>query len=379
MPLFDAEITQETFFKQYWRKQPYVFRDVCTDSVSLLQQCTQPSVLLELAGREIVESRIVEPPDYKLRLGPFQLDRLPGGALLMIQGLDQYLDEINELLHLEFSFLPRWRIEDVMVTSGSQGANCGAHFDHYDVFLVQVRGSKEWRLDTQDHVDDDLDDNASIRLLKCFEPVKTELLAPGDVLYVPPGIGHWGLSVDDSITLSVGIRNPTMQELVSNLADLIVEETDSMETLDDLMPSPEGGLSPEGLQNLQTRLSEVMLDTHLIAQWYGTYVTEPREPDTVELDTHLDTASVRQLLSRNYSIVCKRSTRLTYYDGDTFTAFINGDAFECDASVKSWLEPLCIHRLVLCKNVTNKKSNIDLLQALINYGAVELRREEANG
>ena len=353
-----------------------MFRNACVDSVSVLQQCTQEPALLELATRELVESRMVERPEYKLSLGPFQFDEIPGDALLMVQGLEQHLDEINELLLTDFSFLPRWRIEDVMATAGSQGANCGAHFDHYDVFLVQAKGTKEWRLDVEYHIDEDLDDNASIRLLQHFNPETTEILRSGDVLYIPPGIGHWGLSLDESITLSVGIRNPTMPELVSNLADLIVEESASMETLDDLIPSPEGGLSGEDIQSLQKKLSRVILDPKLITQWYGSYVTELREPEVIELDSPLSTESLKQLLSANHSIKCKRPTRITYHDGETFTVFVNGDVFECDASVKSWLEPLCIQRTILCEDVADNEGNIELLQALINYGAIELHSLE---
>ena len=94
MPLFDTKISQEEFFSKYWRRQPYVFKKACANSVSLLQQCTEMSVLLELAGREIVESRMIGLPDYKLSLGPLQLDELPQESMLMIQGLEQYLDEV---------------------------------------------------------------------------------------------------------------------------------------------------------------------------------------------------------------------------------------------------------------------------------------------
>jgi 50S ribosomal protein L16 3-hydroxylase len=379
MPLFSPEITQEEFFKHYWRQKPYVFRGACANSVSQLKECTQESVLLELAGRELVESRIVSLPDYELSLGPFQLDTIPKNSLLIIQGLDQYLDEINELLLSEFSFLPRWRIEDVMATAGSDGANCGAHFDHYDVFLVQAKGTKQWQLDATHHSDSDLDDNASLRLLNEFKPEFVETLCPGDVLYMPPDIGHWGLSGDESITLSVGIRNPTMQELVSNLADLIVEESGGVETLDNLIPTPQGGLSDKDLKNLQAKLSKVILNPELIEQWYGSYVTELREPEVIEVDTPLTTESVRLSLSSDHSINCKRPTRLTYFNGKTFSVFINGEVFECDPLVIPWLEQLCIHRTVLCKNVPEKKYNIELLQTLINYGAVEFSKEDEDG
>ena len=43
-----------------------------------------------------------------------------------------------------FGFLPRWRIEDIMVSLATQGGGVGPHFDQYDVFLVQGLGQRTW-------------------------------------------------------------------------------------------------------------------------------------------------------------------------------------------------------------------------------------------
>ena len=34
-----------------------------------------------------------------------------------------------------------------------------------------------------------------------------------DVLYLPPGIAHWGIALDASMTYSIGMRAPTVAEL----------------------------------------------------------------------------------------------------------------------------------------------------------------------
>ena len=59
-----------------------------------------------------------------------------------------------------------------------------------------------------------------LRLLSGFQPQEQHDLEPGDVLYLPPGLPHDGVALDDnSITLSIGFRAPGLSDLTSKLAD----------------------------------------------------------------------------------------------------------------------------------------------------------------
>lgn len=367
-----GKISDTDFFQNYWRKQPYLFRGACLSSLELLVSCTGKHDLLQLASNHLVESRMVS-TDYELSLGPFSLETIPENNLLMIQGLEQHLGEINQLLLDEFSFLPRWRIEDVMATIGNSGANCGAHFDHYDVFLVQVKGSKNWQLDRGGHRETHLDHKADIRLLKEFEPVTRELAEAGDVLYIPPGIGHWGIAVDDSITLSVGIRNPTLPELVSHLADMLIDSTNLTSTLDDGLQSPAGGITNVDIQNLQAKLAESILDPELIAHWYGIYMTEPREPELIANGNSLTPGEISVLVSRQVLITCTLPTRMTYLENDEqLKVFVNGDVICSTPAVLPWLQPLCAQRQISGSQIGQGDDHINLLHSLFNNGAIEI-------
>ena len=48
-----------------------------------------------------------------------------------------------------FDFLPRWRIDDVMVSFAAPGGSVGAHVDQYDVFLLQAHGHRRWQIDAR--------------------------------------------------------------------------------------------------------------------------------------------------------------------------------------------------------------------------------------
>jgi len=366
-----GSISETDFFQHYWRKQSYLFRGACSGSLDTLVSCSSEIQLLDLASNDIVESRMVS-RDYELRLGPFDLAAIPENQLLMIQGLEQHLGEINQLLLDEFPFMPRWRIEDVMATIGNAGANCGAHFDHYDVFLLQVRGSKDWQLDGGGHSEHHLDHEADIRLLQKFEQTSGKLAEPGDVLYIPPGMGHLGIASDESITLSIGIRNPTMAELISHLADMLIDGTDLTSTLDDQLQTPSGCITDLDIQHLQARLADTILDPTLIARWYGSYMTEPREPELVPTGNAITGKEVSGLLSRHVQLVCTLPTRITYHHGEVgLTVFVNGETISADPAVLPWLQHLCAHRQVSSCLIPQEDYNIDLCKILFNNGAIE--------
>ena len=376
MPLFTAKLSHARFLQDYWRQKPCLFRGACNHTLPALLECTSEKQLLKLAGQDLVESRLVTAPHYQLRLGPFQFNAIPEDSLLMIQGLEQHWEEVSQMLTEDFSFLPRWKIDDVMATMGEAGATCGPHFDHYDVFLVQVCGQKGWKLDDGSHVDSDLEATSQLRLLTEFNAVDSKDVEPGDVLYIPPGVGHWGIAKGMSVTLSVGIRNPTLPELVSHLADRVVDRTDQTSTLDDSMQSPDDGIIDADIENLRYRLSGSLLNPKLIAQWYGAYLTEPREPELITTAEEISEEETAVLLSSSQVLACTLPSRLAYHENtNVITVFVNGKLVESRMDVKPWLTTLCNQRLIAGKDIAQDEASIRLVQYLLAAGAVVIKEK----
>ena len=65
---------------------------------------------------------------------------------LLVQDVDKWDADVAALLD-SFDFLPRWRIDDVMVSFAAPGGSVGAHVDQYDVFLLQAQGRRRWQID----------------------------------------------------------------------------------------------------------------------------------------------------------------------------------------------------------------------------------------
>jgi 50S ribosomal protein L16 3-hydroxylase len=108
-----------------------------------------------------------------------------------------------------------------MLSLSPSGGGVGAHFDSYDVFLVQAHGRRRWRIGAQRDLR--LVADAPLRILHAFRPEREFVVEPGDVLYLPPRFAHEGVALSQCITCSVGFRAPSRQEIVSSFLQWLPE------------------------------------------------------------------------------------------------------------------------------------------------------------
>jgi len=353
------------FQEEHWGRKPCLFRD----AVDVARFQLAPGDLSLLVEDDLVESRLIT-SDLELIHGPFEssgespsesFPRLPPGSMLMVQCLEQHLQVARDLLDQEFSFIPGWQVDDVMASLGDDGATCGAHFDKYDVFLVQHTGQKTWHLDNGGHEEEDLDTNVDVRLLQEFTPVTTWVTGPGDVLYVPPGVGHHGICEDTSLTLSVGIRNPTLAELLADLSEFALLSLDGNPTITNQLFTSESAIGGEVITQIQSALAGV-LNNGMLEGWYGSYSTRLREPDLL---SDGNTAS----LERGMNLVAALPSRFAVSAG---LLYVNGDVFELEDVDMPWAEELTSRRkLVIPTDVS--AAGLACLESLVATGALMLR------
>jgi len=213
------------FLREFWQKRPLLVRGAFPAFVDPLT----PNDLAGLAGEPFALSRIViqQPRDrWRLRNGPFaaaDFAKLPKRDwTLLVQDVDKWDCDVAALLD-RFDFLPNWRVDDVMVSYAVEGGSVGAHVDQYDVFLLQGRGRRRWRINTEADAPQDFREDAEIKLLREFAPTHEWVLEPGDMLYLPPGVPHHGVAVGDCLTYSIGMRAPSSAELLLDFADAFAE------------------------------------------------------------------------------------------------------------------------------------------------------------
>lgn len=202
------------FMARCWqRRAHFAHRALDIQAIPFSRLCT-------LAARDDVESRVVirEGRRWRLEHGPFPRRWWRGlparDWTLLVQGVDQHEPAARAAL-ARFGFLPRARLDDVMVSYAVPGGGVGPHFDSYDVFLLQASGTRRWRVGAQRDLA--LVDGAPLRILARFRPTREWVVGPGDLLYLPPRYAHDGVAIDTCTTWSVGFRAPRWRELLVEL------------------------------------------------------------------------------------------------------------------------------------------------------------------
>jgi 50S ribosomal protein L16 3-hydroxylase len=233
-----AGLTASDFMARYWHRRPLLVRGAIPDFTPPLSRTS----LFALAARDDVESRLVRHTrsGWTLTHGPIARSALPKlrrpGWTLLVQGVDLHDDAAHALLQ-RFRFVPDARLDDLMISWATDGGGVGAHVDSYDVFLLQARGRRRWRIAR--NFDMTLDPRAPLKILRRFVPEQEHVLGPGDLLYLPPNWAHEGVAVGGNcMTCSIGMCAPQRGALAAELVQRIAE------THDDAVPYRDAGQPP---------------------------------------------------------------------------------------------------------------------------------------
>jgi 50S ribosomal protein L16 3-hydroxylase len=271
------------FLRGYWQKRPLLIRGAFPH----FHNAITPEDLAGLACEETALARIVmrdaRRDRWTLRNGPFSetdFAKLPKSHwTLLVQDVDKWDADVAALLD-QFAFLPAWRIDDVMVSYATDCGGVGAHVDNYDVFLVQGRGRRRWRISTDASAPREFRNDTELKLLKKFAPTHEWILEPGDALYLPPGVPHDGSAVGDCLTFSVGMRAPAVAELVIDLAESIAEPLgeERRYTDADLAPPRDAHeIDAAAVRRVASSLSALRdFDDAALRTWFGQFITRYR-------------------------------------------------------------------------------------------------------
>jgi 50S ribosomal protein L16 3-hydroxylase len=282
-PRMRLGMSPAAFLRDYWQKKPLLVRGAFAD----LKAPLAPEDLAGLACEPGSLSRLVlhdrAADTYALETGPFAEERfatLPERDwTLLVQDVDKWDADVRALRD-QFGFLPRWRIDDVMVSYAVPGGSVGPHVDQYDVFLLQGLGHRRWQVDSRADAPQAFREGAALRLLKVFDPDHEWLLAPGDILYLPPGLGHHGVAEDACMTLSIGMRAPSVSELIHDLADEASAGLDEQQRLIDpdlALPRDSAEIDAAAIGRVRAALAPLLAqDDAALMQWFGRFITAYR-------------------------------------------------------------------------------------------------------
>lgn len=341
--IIDGPFSREVFASTgCWGRRPVLIKKAF-DADTLLSRCDEEKEQDEssmwpswddvalLSCDEDGESRLIthrpgDPYSWELQLGPFEdedvanilgdnADQEVGGEdddkwTLVVNDVDRFFPSLADWVAQEYAFIPRWRRDDAQISLSDAGGGIGPHVDNYDVFLVQMNGRRTWevgkRFVSEQEEYDTLIEGIDVRVLSTWEEdrlrgyVKVLELDPGDVLYLPPRIPHCGVALTDGcMTLSVGLRAPSANDMISRLAEMMTSSVagKSIErvTDEDLLEDTCNGAGGNGNRNansgeisamakdkarylVKAALEEYIDDDDEWDKIFGQLVTESKRP-----------------------------------------------------------------------------------------------------
>ncbi|MCQ4314522.1 cupin domain-containing protein [Stutzerimonas zhaodongensis] len=376
-------ISAREFLRDYWQKKPLLIRQALPSFESPIS----PDELAGLSLEDEVESRLViehgETP-WELRRGPFGDDtyqNLPERDwTLLVQAVDQLVPEVAELIE-HFRFLPNWRIDDVMVSFAAPGGGVGPHFDNYDVFLLQAHGQRRWRIGQVCDGDSPILPHPDLRILSEFHGTDEWVLEPGDMLYLPPKLAHFGTAEDACMTYSLGFRAPSAAEVLTHFTDFLAQFLPDEERYSDADLTPAEDpyqIQSDALDRLRAMLTEHMGDERLLLTWFGQFMTEPRYPERVQ-GSELDEIQLFGALDDGAILVRNLSARLAWSEVDIgLLLFASGQSRLLPAHLKDLLKLICSADALHAANLApwlNDEDGRSLVLELVKQGSLEFADE----
>jgi 50S ribosomal protein L16 3-hydroxylase len=343
IPTLLGALSVEEFLRDYWQKKPLLIRGAIPEFSGLLS----PQQAIELACTEDVQARLViqRKGQFELQQSPFEPQDFKGLSktkwTVLVQGLNHHLSTATDLLK-QFDFIPHARLDDLMVSYAPPGGGVGPHFDAYDVFLLQGLGHRRWQISTQS--DQTLIEGAPLRILKDFKIEQEWLLAPGDMLYLPPHCAHNGIAEDDCMTYSIGFRTPAYQELAEQFLVYLQDRI----CVEGMYADPElktqahpSEISSDMLDQVESAIKQVRWDKEDIANFLGCYLSEPKPHIFFDSpESELSQSKFKKQIKINGLELDLKSQMLCHAG----SIFMNGEATQVPTENYSLLRELADHR-----------------------------------
>jgi len=332
--------------------------------------------LFALAARDDVESRLVvrEGRRWRVEHGPFArraLAQLPARAwTLLVQGTN-LVDARADALMRRFAFVPYARLDDLMVSYAAPGGGVGAHLDSYDVFLLQGFGRRRWRWGVPH--DTRLRGGLPLKILARFSPTHEAVLAPGDMLYLPPNVAHDGVALDACTTYSIGFRAPAARELgaafLEHLADTL--SLDGRYADPGLAAAKRPARIPAAMQaRVRATLQRIRVQARDVDDFLGAWLTEPK-PHVVfaRRDRVPATAPFARALRRRGARL-DLATQALY---DARSLYLNGERVSGAARSMAALRGLADRRALAPRDAaTLDRPTLDLIRDWYRHGWIHL-------
>lgn len=372
-------ITAEQFLTEYWQKKPLLVRNALPEIIGLLE----PDDVKELALEEDVSARLIrqknkDPNEWHVKSSPLtkgDFQKLPNLWTILVQAVDHYSFDVAELWK-KFPFIPQWRRDDIMVSYAPKGGSVGKHFDFYDVFLVQGYGHRRWQLGQMCDESTQFIPDQPLKLLADMDVQFDEILSPGDLLYVPPGLAHYGVAEDDCLTYSFGFRMPNLSEMIDQVSDKFAENALLKNPLVDVARQQTaniGEINSTEFSYLKAELLNYLSHTPEFDAAIMSYMSQSNYPNSIPEPDEIAAEDLIEIIGTGYQLMLEPASKLLYTtQADGLDFWANGENVCISKSFENQLKQIADGQSIAFDENLNQPEYLEDIAELLNNAVVML-------
>ncbi len=369
-----GDISQKTFMEEYWQKKPLLIRQAFPGFKSPIT----PDELAGLACEEEVNSRIVmekdgEHPWFPM-FGPMS-DEIYSSMpethwTLVVNDLEKYLPELSWIID-SFRFIPEWRLDDLMISYAADQGSVGPHIDLYDVFILQGKGKRRWQINSQEVTEENQIKETPLRIQKDFQAEEEWIVEPGDMLYMPPGISHHGVSLGESLSYSIGFRATSHADLVNEFIGHITQNLSPQLTYrdpDQRIQEHSNEIKQDALERVTEIFKQYLKPDHPeLQRWFGCYMSDTKTSIATEPEDEVNSIEELKELTSTCALSRHPASRFAFAQNpDNTLLFIDGEDYEVNPDFAK----------ALCKQ---REVDLDGLIAIASEDEIQLMVDLYNG
>lgn len=354
----------QEFLTKYWQKKPLLIRQ----GFKNFQDPISADEIAGLACEEEVESRLVykTAAQWQAQFGPFDSYQHLGDKdwSLVVQALDHWSEEAAQMIE-PFRFIPQWRLDDLMVSFATPGGGVGPHIDWYDVFICQGSGKRHWRVgDKGQHRE--YAAHPALLHVEPFEAMIDVELAPGDILYIPPGFPHEGITLETSLSFSVGFRAQSAVSLLSGLADHLIDHEQGGELISDperQVTQHSGAINHADFAKIKQQITSLTQDDDSLRDFIGSFYTQAKHELDLQAHNELIESEHVTCAMTEHNLMRLGGLRAFYFP-ETLSqglCYIDGKAVSFPAKISPIVQLMCDQVVVNTEQLEPWLNNNDFI------------------
>ncbi len=369
-----GNMSAKTFMDEYWQKKPLLIRQAFADFKTPISA----DELAGLACEEEVNSRIVMEKDgdypWFPMFGPMS-DEIYASMpkthwSLIVNDLEKYIPELSWIID-SFRFIPEWRLDDLMISYAADQGSVGPHIDLYDVFIMQGEGKRRWQINSQPVSEDNQVKETPLRIQKDFESEEEWIMEPGDMLYLPPGIQHYGVSLGESLSYSIGFRATSHADIVNEFIGYITQNLSTDLTYHDpeqKIQEYSNEIKPDALQRITEIFKEYLQPEHPeLKRWFGRFVSDTKADVLIAPEQKLCSVDELQELAKTTTLSRHPASRFAFSENaNDALLFVDGEDYEV---ALEFARLLCKQRQLNINEIVNLASKTEMLLIVDLYNS----------